>query len=191
MNSNPFKNNSSQYNKSKRSSRENFVSVNNFRGNAPKRPKVPEINNEQMFPELGARSSKSKSETITKLEEAIKSENYLDMANKLNPVIKITTKLKPGWVKLSWKAGKLHKYSRERKIVLSESDKKEEEKKKLHDAINRGILEMKERWYKYDEIHSLEFINYDIPLEEDDFEEEPEEYNNNYDNDLEMNEDLM
>ena len=50
---------------------------------------------------------------------------------------------------------------------------------------------MKDRWYKYNEEHGLEFVNYDTELEDDDFEYVQEEYYNDYDEDLEMNEELM
>jgi len=199
MNSNPFKNNRSQYNKPKRPFRERPESLNNFRGNAPKRPAVPEINCETMFPELGGNISKCKlqKEIAETNEEEIstdiaKSENYLVMANKETPVIKTTKELAPGWVHLSWNDdGKLHKYSRDKKSELSETEKKEQQQIRFSKVINKIILIMKERWYKYDAEHGLDFVNYDKELEDSDFEEVKEEYYYDYEEDLEMNEELM
>ena len=195
MNSNPFKNSKPQYNKPKRPFRERSESANNFRGNAPQRPTVPEINSEIMFPELGSNALKSKlqKEIIesTEDEDTTKSKNYLDMANKETPTVKTTKELKPGWVRLSWKNGKLHKYSREKKVIISEAERNEQNQIRLNKEINRAISVMKDRWYKYNEEHGLEFVNYDTELEDDDFEYVQEEYYNDYDEDLEMNEELM
>ena len=81
-----------------------------------------------MFPELGGNTAKLQKEIIEEkiLTDTKNNDNYLEMANKIAPTIKTTKELKPGWVRLSWKDGKLHKYSRDKKIKISEVERKEQ-----------------------------------------------------------------
>ena len=149
----------------------------------PVKPVYIDTNDELLFPSLSNTTKIDKSNIIVDDDKP----SYNNIAQTIEPIITKNIDIPDNWVRLSYKDNKLYKeYG---KITINKRSAPRQ--KTLDEKMNICINNLKDRWYADNERAGI-FVNYDIELDDDDFEYiyDSDSDNEYYDDDYEMNAEL-